>query len=291
MATIQKYLESPEVTSLAKSTRDLYRYTMGHVEDFLSITVVPDETWERWLSNNLHQFAMFLEHKKLSGKSIQQYLTCTKIFLKWAGFPVEFTYKITNKDRQANKKKHLDRWFDEKDIEKCLAYMFENSNGDSLVYRTIVRLLVETGARVGEISGIRSEDVFLDERYVLIQGKTEPRPVIFSERTAKMLSQIIGGVLPFNDAIPSKNLFPEVAKVKAVITRMMDDLGLKSDGDGRGPHTLRHYTATYLFYVGNMRIEDLAFLLGDKVETIREKYLHPTPAMLRERVAKAYGWA
>jgi len=33
-----------------------------------------------------------------------------------------------------------------------------------------------------------------------------------------------------------------------------------------------------------VRIEDIAFLLGDTVETIRERYLHPTPEMLKGRV-------
>lgn len=69
-----------------------------------------------------------------------------------------------------------------------------------------------------------------------------------------------------------------------------NDVKLAVAGNGRGPHTFRHYTATYLYYDGNMRIEDLAYLLGDKVETIREKYLHPTPKMLRKRVASAMGW-
>ena len=286
MNTIQQYLESPDVTSLAKSTRDLYRYSLGHVEEFLKISVISDGTWERWLSTNFHQFTMFLEHKKLSGKSIQQYLTCTKIFLKWAGFPVDFTYKISNEDRQENKQKHLDRWFSEEDIERCLEYQFENSNSDGFLYRIVVRLLVETGVRVGEIATIKAEDVHLHDRYLYVHGKTEPRPVIFSDKTASMLAMVVSDTMPWGN---STTIFPEVSKLKAVITRMLENLGLKNGNDGRGPHTFRHYTATYLFYVGGMRLEDLAFLLGDKVETIRERYLHPTPEMLRARVFKAWG--
>ena len=71
---------------------------------------------------------------------------------------------------------------------------------------------------------------------------------------------------------------------------MLEDMGLKNGKDGRGPRTFRHYVATHLFYVGNMRIEDIAVLLGDKVDTIINNYLHPTPLMLRERVAKAMKW-
>jgi integrase len=263
---------------LAKSTRDLYANALKHVDQFW-----PMDTDEAWLSQNIDQFAQYLESKGLSGKSIQQYLTCTKIFLKWAGHPTEFTYRISNKLRQENKRKHLDRWFSEDDIERCLDYRFDN--GEALAYRIIVRLLVETGARVGEIANITADDIHLDDRYVFIQGKTEPRPVIFSDETAALLKQYLCGTLPWGKAM---KIFPEVSKIKAAITRMLEDLGLKNGSDGRGPHTFRHYACTWLFYVGNMRIEDLAFLLGDKVETIRERYLHPTPAMIRDRVQAAW---
>ena len=39
-----------------------------------------------------------------------------------------------------------------------------------------------------------------------------------------------------------------------------------------------------------MNLFDIATLLGDKPETIQSVYLHPTPKMLRGRVAKAMGW-
>jgi len=279
MNTIQGYMESPEVRGLAKSTRELYGHALHHAEAFARGKDAG------WLSDNISRFAEYLEGKKLSGKSVQQYLTCTKIYLKWAGHPVEFVYKISNQDRQENKRKRLDRWFTEEDIDKCLSYKFNNVNGDELIYHTIVRLLVETGARVGEIAGIKKDDVHLDEGFMFIQGKTEPRPVFFSLGTAALLS-----VALLQNLFPDVPIFPDAKKIKTVVTRMLEDLGLKKEKDGRGPHTFRHYTATYLFYEGNMRIEDLAFLLGDKVDTIVNHYLHPTPAMLRKRVATAMGW-
>ena len=279
MNTIQKYLESPDVTKLAKSTRDLYGYALGHLWDFLN----KDPAWIDTV--NMPGFAAYLESKNLSGKSIQQYLTCTKIFLKWAGYPTDFTYKISNEDRQTNKRKHLDRWFSKADIDKCLAYKFENCNGSSLMYRVIVRLLEETGCRVGELATVTIGDIHIEDRYLFVHGKTEPRPVIISDETAMMLDQYLATIISFS---PDMKVFPQVGKIKAVITKMLENLGLKNGNDGRGPHTFRHYTATYLFYQCDMRLEDIAFLLGDKVETIRERYLHPTPGMLRDRVYAAW---
>jgi integrase len=85
-------------------------------------------------------------------------------------------------------------------------------------------------------------------------------------------------------------IFPDAPRITQMIMEMLEDLGLKKPRDGRGPHTFRHYLATRLFYVGNMRIEDIAFLLGDTTETIVNNYLDPTPLMLRERVSRAMRW-
>jgi len=281
MTLIKEYLGSPDVSGLAKSTQELYGYALGHMQKYMDVVAGEDDL-EKF---DMQGFVDYLDDKQLSGKSIQQYLTCVKIFMRWVGNPVKFTYKITNRDRQQNKRKHMDRWFTEEDIEKCLRYEF--SNGDALKYKIIVRLLVETGARVGEISGIKTSDIFIEEQYLLIQGKTEPRPVIFSEETARLLNELLT-VPILGKKLPTVQVFPQVVRIKSAITKMLTDLGMKATGDGRGPHTFRHAAATSLFYNGGMDISVLAYLLGDKVETIRDKYLHPTPAMIRTRVFRAW---
>ena len=75
--------------------------------------------------------------------------------------------------------------------------------------------------------------------------------------------------------------------IKKIVTNMLTDLGLKNGADGRGPHTFRHWLATYLHYEQDVSMMDIAFLFGDKVETIRDNYIHPTPRMLRRRVMGA----
>jgi len=283
MNAIQEYLESPGVAGLAQSTRELYTYSLAHMEKYMEI-----KKWNISFSFedfDMQGFVEYLDDKNLSGKSIQQYLNCVKIFLRWLGFPVQFTFKITNEARQRNKKKHLDRWFTEEEVKACLDYRFDN--GDALKYEIIVRLLVETGARVGEISGIQTNDIFIEGQYVLIQGKTEPRPVIFSRETGDLLSELLS-MPTLGGKLPAVHIFPSVIRIKSAITRMLTELGMKTSGDGRGGHTFRHHAATSLYYDGAMDITTLAFLLGDKVETIREKYLHPTPAMIRKRVFQAW---
>ena len=293
--TTQGYLDSKEVKRLAKATQAMYSYALGHVEKFLDQTLklspIEMSRMDRpqKLDNfDMKGFAAYLENNNLSGQSVRQYLACTKIFLNWAGYHVDYTYRRSNKDIQDNKRKHLDRWFSEMEIEMCLQYndFTDGRYGIRPMYQAIVHILIETGCRVGEITNIKLEDMHLDDQYIIVHGKTEPRPVIISEETVDMLRKILSKKLPYHGA---DSLFPDTSKIKNAVNRMFLDLGLKTTGDGRGPHTFRHYAATYLYYTGGMDIETLAFLLGDKVDTIRERYLHPTPDMIRKKVLMAWG--
>ena len=274
---IQEYLDSPDVKGLSEATQDNYKRALDH--------------YKNWLENGGKEFSGFVDRLKRKGvgeTSIQQYITRIKIFYKWLGEPLEYTYKISNHARKLNKRKHLQRWFQEDDITKCLGYEFQKTPKliDRLRNQILVRLLLETGARVRELSFVQAKDVDLDDGIIwLYDSKTEPRPSFFGPETKEMFENYKGQHLIWGGP-----LFPEVEAIKYVITDMLQELGLKNGKDGRGPHTFRHYCASYLFYCGGMRIEDIAFLLGDKVETIVNRYLHPTPLMLRERVAKAMKW-
>lgn len=280
MNKIQQYLKSPEVVGLAKSTRSLYTTVLGYFEEFT-------KTRRPTRKEALPAFAKWLEEKKLSGPTIQQYLTCSKIFLKWAGHPIEYTYKISSEERKANKEKQLRRWFTEIEVDMCLVYAFPKYNPENaLRYRILVRLMAETGARIRELANIKAEDVDLAEGIVWItESKTVPRPAFFSPQTKEMLESLKQVHLVWEG-----NIFPSVDRLKQVVNEMLEDLQLKNGKDGRGAHCFRHFLATRLFYEGSVRLEDIATLLGDKAETIRDCYLHPTPSMLRKRVSSAMGW-
>ena len=279
------FLSSDEVIGLADSTQDMYRYAL--MTAFLPFM----DSRQPFKVTDVVWFTKHLEDKGMAGTTIQQYLTVVKIFLKWSGTPVDYTYRIPNKERKANALKRMNRWFDENDIAKCLIYDFINPR-DAL----IVHLLIETGIRIQELSDIIKKDVDLDERTIRIKtSKTKPRAVFFSPGTRRRFLGLEGNKPGFPSAWdahlqPNKKLFPGKEQVYTIIRSMLEDLGLKDGRDGRGPHTFRHYCATYLFYTGSMRLEDVARLLGDTPDVIEQQYIHPTPKMLRQRVDKAMGW-
>ncbi len=87
-----------------------------------------------------------------------------------------------------------------------------------------------------------------------------------------------------------KEIFPGKNRIYKIIIEMLEDLGLKQPGDGRGPHTFRHFVATNLHHVQGMRLTSVASLLGDTPDTISSRYLHPTAEMLQAEISQASGW-
>lgn len=278
MEQINDYLNSPEVLALAESSQKSYGYSMKHLENFRIAYNIPGyEHFQEIMS----ELAKYLERQGLSGNSIQQNLTHIKIFLKWTGHPVEYTYKIDSTERKRHKVKHMKRWFSENDVAKCLAYRFPNQH---TMYHVLIHLAMDTGARAKELANLKAEDIDLDDMTAKIEdSKTAPRYVAFSPDTRKHLGKLQQHV-PWEGRI-----FPNESVIEKVISRMLKKLGLKNGADGRGIHTFRSWTCTKLLYSG-VRIEDIALYAGDTVGTIRARYIHPSPLMLREEIRKGMKW-
>ena len=269
---------------LAKDTRDSYHHCLQPFVEFAENRI---GSVEEITAGTIESYTNFLRvTKKCSGTSIQQYLTILKLMLRWANHCVEYNYRMPSKERKSAKLKRMNRWFTEKDVDQCLNYQFpDNHNRNHL----IVRLMTETCARVREIARIKTSDVNTHKHMVwLRESKTEPRAVFYSAKTNEFFKMVIRSEKQIPMFKTDSNLFPSVGHIKRIINDMLKDLGLKNGKDGRGPHTFRHYCATYLHYVGGMDISDIGFLLGDTPEMIRKCYLHPTPEMLKGRMEKVW---
>lgn len=282
---IQQYFNHPNTRALATSTQKLYHgVAKNKLIPFCRLKNISqlDESFV----GVMDEYADFIKFKT-SARTTASYLTISKIFFRFHGIQLKHTYRIPRKDKQENDLKHERRWFSAEDIEKCLAYQHRvNHNRNHL----LVRLLIETGARVDEIAHIYAGDVNIFKKTVLLShSKTIPRPVFFKKKTTFFMEKH----LRENFYLPSDKkrfIFPSKNMIYKIVVEMLENLKLKQKDDGRGPHTFRHYTATHLRFVENMDIYNVATLLGDSVDTIRDCYLHPTPDMLHSVISKAAGY-
>jgi integrase len=287
------FFESPNFQALAPSTQDFYKSVLGIV---LEIYSQQERQYDNY-SDLLKAVSAALEARGVCGASIQQYITVAKIVLRWAGKPTEFTYRIPSAERKASQLKRINRWFNQQDIDACLNHRFGCNHERN---HLMIRMLIETGARVRELASVTISSIDLDANTIFLSdSKTEPRPAFFSDETGVLLGLYIERLAPSRrvqlQIVPDEEkvcdqLFVSVQQIQKIVNDMLVDIGLKNGKDGRGPHTFRHWCATYLHYVGGMSLTDIGFLLGDKPDMIRDRYLHPTAEMLQGRMKAAMRW-
>lgn len=283
---IQAYFNSQNTQALAKSTQQLYsgvaRKKLIPFCDEKGILHL-DKTFE----NHMDDYAVFIR-QRTSAQTVAEYLTISKIFFRFHGHEIKHTYKIPRADKQAFDLKHEKRWFTEEHIAMCRTYIFPVLHNRN---HLLVRLMIETGARVNEIAHIKVGDIRVKDKTILLShSKTIPRPVFFSQETAIFMQKHLQENFPDTETNYGDLIFPSKNMIYKIINGMLKDLGLKKKGDGRGPHTFRHYTATHLRYNLKMDLDHVARLLGDTPETISTRYLHPTAEMLQSLMNKASGW-
>lgn len=292
MDKIESYLKSDELSHLAEGTKNLHKIVLDvKLRHFCSFDLHPiiselDSTFQGLMP----AFVQYLKNTGCTGKTIQSYITILKQFFKAIGEPIEFTYKLTNAEKKETQEKNINKWFSELDVALCLHHHFSSNQ---LRNKIIVRLLYETGIRVNELANIKLSEINILERNIKItKSKTQIRYVFISQDTCSLLKRYLTSLQTgelFGKENPDRYLLNiSSSRIQQIVKKMLIDLGI--DECGRGCHTFRHWCATYLFYAGNMRIEDVATLLGDTVEMILSTYLHPTPGMLRKKVSKAWGW-
>jgi len=284
MDKIETYLNSDDLSHLADSTKSLYETVLdGKLRNFCRINHIDTYIFNSSFQEKMPYFVEFLKNTNVSGKTIQSYVNIVRSFFKAIGEPIIYSYKLTSEEKKKQQEKEINKWFTEEEVQMCLDYEFSSKKKRNKI---IVRLLHETGARVNELANVRISDIDFAGRCIKItKSKTRIRYVFFSEETNTLIMNHISTGLFQEDY----SLFGiSSGRIQKVVKSMLIDL--KIDLDGRGCHTFRNWAATYLFYTGNMRIEDVAMLLGDGVEVILSNYLHPTQEMLREKVSKAWGW-
>lgn len=270
---INQYFNSQNTMALAVSTKALYSTVIRKKLLYFCKNNGINRLNEKFV-NQMDNFADFLLKQKISAHTTQSYLTITKLLFSFHGFHIKHTYKIPRQDKQAFDLKHEKRWFSGEDIAQCKTYMFRN---DHIRNHLLVRLMCETGARINEIANISVCDVKLKEKTILLSmSKTTPRPVFFTPETAIYLDKHLKASFPDPEKDSFKKIFPGKNMIYKIIDSMLKDLGLKTKGDGRGPHTFRHYVATNLRYNFKMDLDHVARLLGDTQKTISSRYLHPT---------------
>lgn len=274
---IQQFFDSQRKDALAESTKKMY---MGVAKSKLipfckrNNIMRLDDTFQGYME----EYAQFLRDEGVTAHTAIEYLTVTQQFFSFHGYEVKHNYRIPRADKQAWDLKQEQRWFSEDEVAMCRTYTFRVNH---LRNHLIVRLFSETGARINEIANIRLRDVDLHTKTMLLHhSKTIPRSIRLNAETTIFMRQHIKDTFPDPALSMNENIFPGKNMIYKVIMEMLNDLEIKQKGDGRGPHTFRHFVATYMRYVLRLDLDFVSKVLGDTSEMVTTRYIHPTPDML-----------
>jgi site-specific recombinase XerD len=161
--------------------------------------------------------------------------------------------------------------------------------------RLIIKLLYETGMRVGELTALTIGDVDLESGEITIQQAKrheEGRKVpLVNSWTKSMLRDYIGTRKNRRDSLFVSNKRSPLSRrqVERMISKCGESIGL--DKDKRHPHVLRHTHAVYALKsgidlrtlqqnLGHSSIEVTAIYLTMDIDDRKEQYSkHPLPSV------------
>jgi len=171
--------------------------------------------------------------------------------------------------------------------------------------RLIIKLLYETGMRVGELTALTIGDVDLESGEISIQQAKrheEGRKVpLVNSWTKTMLHDYIGTRKSWKDPLFVSNKRGQLSRrqVERLIANYGQKIGL--DKDKRHPHVLRHTHAVYALKsgidlrtlqqnLGHSSIEVTAIYLTMDIDDRKEEYSkHPLPATAESASASQEG--
>ena len=223
-----------------------------------------------------------LEHGATSGKTlsratINSYLRSVRVFLNWAKAQGEIVGKVTLLENDTARIRPLTR-----DEIRRIENAAERERD-----RLIIRLLADTGIRVGELISLRVDDLIPagSKFFIRVRGKTGERDVAIMPELHKRLRRYIVETRP--KKAESNKVFLGLRRrpgggveplTESGVQQIVRELAETAEiGRRVHPHLFRHSAATYLLNNGVSPLH-LKTILGHKsLAMIDRTYSHITP--------------
>lgn len=137
----------------------------------------------------------------------------------------------------------------------------------------VVRLLLDTGVRVSELSGLGLDDIDLDNEMAIVTGKgRKTRPVYFGARTSRALDRYLRERRKHRWAhLPNLFLGERGALTADGIRELITVRGKSAGIAGLHPHRFRH-TFAHDFLLSGGQERDLKRLAGWTSDVMLERY-------------------
>ena len=244
---------------------------------------------ERATTDDLERFVCTLQDLGIQPRSQARIISGVKSFYKFLrmeGFmdndPTELllTPKIG---------RHLPEVLTIDEIDRMIAAI-DMSKAEGQRNRAIIETLYGCGLRVSELVGLQMSQLFIDERYVVIQGKgNKQRVVPISPVAIEQINLYLEQTRSHQVAQRGSEDILFLNRRGAMLTRQMIFHIIKQLCELAGirkvisPHTLRHSFATHLLE-GGANLRAIQQMLGHESITTTEIYVHIDRTRLRDEI-------
>ena len=175
------------------------------------------------------------------------------------------------------------------EIDEMVA-MIDMSTPEGIRNRAIIETLYGCGLRVSELVSLRLSQIFVDDEYVIVEGKGDKQRLVpISQQALECIASYITQVRSHltvkrgcDDILFLNRRGGQLSRV--MIFYIVKDLGqLAGIHKTVSPHTLRHSFATHLLE-GGANLRAIQQMLGHESITTTEIYVHIDRSTLRQEI-------
>ena len=220
--------------------------------------------------------------------TMHAYARTLKTFLRWLdkeGYTTEPLAKAIDMPKVPRYQDVTIDVLTDEEIEHLLG-MFDPSTDVGSRQRAMFCLMLESGLRLAEVSGLRTDDVHLKDMYIRVRGKGgKENYVPLGPTTHKALTRYLTDFrVPANASVKALflNVYGEPLKYESIKT-IFDRLAVKSGITRLHPHLLRHTAATKMLANG-ADLHSVQRLLRHSDIRTTLRYLHLVPTQLQEKM-------
>lgn len=282
MALYDSYLRLER--GLSDNTRQSYSTDLRHLLTFLDdCNVAVNEATQA----ELDAFAASLRDLGISPRSQARVISGMKSFFHFLLLEHYIDADPTLLIPAPNIGQHLPEVLTVEEIDAMVAAI-DLSKPEAQRNRTIIETLYGSGLRVSELVDMTLNRVFLDEGYLIVEGKGNKQRMVPLSAVAvdEIREYLTTGRLSVK---PGNEHYLFLNRRGARLTRVMIFYIVRSLAEAAGikktisPHTLRHSFATHLLE-GGASLRAIQMMLGHESIATTEIYLHLDSTRLREEI-------
>ena len=262
---ISEFMLEQKIRGNSEKTLQYYGYVFLKFKHFCACDSVSEINLPLCKGYLLH-----LMESGISSVTVQSYVRGFRAFLTWLYVSGYHSKNLSEEFRLPKAHKSVINVLTKSEIDLLLS-QFDTSTFYGLRNRCICSLMLGSGLRCGEVVSLLCENVHLDEKYLIADGKGD------KERIVPLSCGTVAELQRFSEIRPHCKTFfctVEGARISnETVKNFFRDLKAVSGLERIYPHLLRHTFATsYLENGGN--IYNLQSILGHTSLEMVKRYLH-----------------